>query len=175
MKLPILLVGAAERTLRDIEDFEVLCYHYDIMAIGIDAINNCMLPIKYVATYHYEDIKAIKELLQQRGFHTYKIIHHKDIENDIPLTDVDIVEPHIAPSGSSALLGTMAAIHLGYTKIIISGCPLIGQDKTKAKFSYTTFQKGWEHRKPELKDYVRSMSGFTKELLGLPTLDWLNN
>ena len=165
---PIVLIGAAERAKRDLDSFEVLCYNYDIMAIGIDALKNCEQPVKYVATYHPEDIPLIKKEMLAKGFHGYKIIHQDKI------ADVDIVELFVPPSGSSALLGTLAAIKLGYTKIILTGCPLIGQDRTKAKFDYATFREGWKNKEVVVKSNVRSMSGWTAEFLGMPTTEWLN-
>jgi len=164
---PIILIGAAERTLRDIASFDLLCDNYDSMAIGLDAIDKCEFPINYIASYHDEDFKKIKEKLKTKGFHNYKLIHHK-------LKDgVDIVEEHLAPSGSSALLGAVAAIRLGYTKIVLCGCPLIGIASTK--YDYALFQKGWVHREKEVKPYVKSMSGFIKEKFGEPTIEWIND
>jgi hypothetical protein len=60
---------------------------------------------------------------------------------------------------------------LGYKRIILCGCPLIGFNKGNQ--SYAPFQKGWEKNGEELKPFVRSMSGFTREFLGEPDKGWL--
>ena len=65
------------------------------------------------------------------------------------------------------MLGIEVAIGLGYEKIIITGCPLMDQ-------KYIQFQEGWRKRFIIIKDKVRSMSGWTRDLLGAPTEEWLD-
>jgi len=123
-------------------------------------------PIKYVATYHPVEIPQIRSHRELAGGNTdYLVISMEAREG------VDIVEPFEPPSGSSALLGVQAALRLGYKKIILCGCPLIG--KNAAGGTYETFQKGWRFHAAKLKDCVRSMSGWTADFLGRPTADWL--
>jgi hypothetical protein len=43
----------------------------------------------------------------------------------------------------------------------------------EAVCAYESYRKGWERKLPDIKDRVRSMSGWTKELLGKPTKGWL--
>ena len=66
----------------------------------------------------------------------------------------------------SAMYGIQLGIHLGYDKIILVDCPL--DDYCAA------YQEGFNEAFPLIKDKVRSMSGFTKELFGEPTDDWIN-
>jgi hypothetical protein len=60
---------------------------------------------------------------------------------------------------------------MGYQRIILCGCPLIGKNDKAG--SYETFRRGWEARRQELEDRVRSMSGWTREYLGAPDREWL--
>jgi len=69
-------------------------------------------------------------------------------------------------------LGTVAAIKLGYKKIILCGCPLEGACRTGFQ-PYNHFQRGWIARYQEVFSYTRSMSGYTKEILGFPTKKWI--
>jgi hypothetical protein len=86
---------------------------------------------------------------------------------------VDLVYPFEKPSGSSSLLAAMSAVDLGYLKIVLIGCPLEGvNDKN---YPYTVFRKGWQAHVNKLEKRVRSMSGWTAEFLGEPTLEWVRN
>ena len=40
---------------------------------------------------------------------------------------------------------------------------------------YETFQAGWIVKEAQVKPFTRSMNGWTKEFLGAPTLEWLEN
>jgi hypothetical protein len=126
-------------------------------------------PIKYVATYHPEDIPGIQERRRQSGGNTdYKIISH------LPKEGVDICIPEYwAPSGSSSLLGAQAGLEMGYDRIVLCGCPLTGN--APGGNPYEAFRPGWESRKETLLGKVKSMSGWTRELLGAPDEQWLSS
>ena len=141
------------------------CFTY--MALGDKMVHLLPFRIEYVATYHPTEIPKIKELRESGGGNTdYKVISHEQ------RPDVDIFEPFRPPSGSSALLGTLAAIRLGYNRIILCGCPLTGINEID-KSNYETFRAGWTALKKEVHNKVRSMSGWTRELLGEPSEEWL--
>lgn len=166
----LIIVGSAPCALEDfasaIARLGSSCCH--IMLIGLSSSGLIASDVNYIATYHPNDIPSIEKSRKEIGANTdYLIIGHKKREG------VDIVEPYVAPSGSSALLGALAGIRMGYDKIILCGCPLIGVNK-KAFRPYSEFQKGWKAKEKEVRPFVRSMSGWTKELLGEPTADWLN-
>lgn len=169
----LLIVGSSPTALDDfikmvnlLSSLSITDYH--IMLIGLSSSAIIASDIDYIATYHPKDIKLIYEARRKIGANlNYKIISHT---NDV---GVNIVEPHIKPSGSSALLGTSAGIRLGYTKIILCGCPLEGKND-KASQPYDSFQRGWLARQNEIFPFVRSMSGWTKRFLGEPTQDWIN-
>jgi len=173
-----LIVGCAPCWEDDLNQFKTICSEFDVFAIGLDCPYK--EEIKYFVTYHIEDIEAYKR--KKTG--DYKIISHT---NDFikysrerrkkpkwANTNVDIVYPHQAPSGSSSLLGTKAALFkLGYNKVVLIGCPMdTGSIENKAK-SYSVFRKGWLYFKSDLVGKVKSMSGWTKELLGEPTKGWV--
>lgn len=156
------VIGSANCAQDDYKKFLEYKIKHDVLVVGIDALNKYKGQVKYFATYHAEDIPKCQD-------RAYKIICHKQW-NDM----VDIIRPidlKKEPSGSSALLGTLVAIDRGYKKIILCGCPL--QGKNDKGVSYVVFQKGWKFHKQSVADYVRSMSGWTKEFFGYPTLEWL--
>ena len=138
----------------------------DIMVIGKDC--EYAGHVDFFATYHPADIPVYKVKRKAAGQNTdYKIICHVN-EKDKP---VDLLFRYEHPSGSSALLGTQAAIYSGYKKIVLCGCPLEGVNEQN--YSYTSFQKGWVKHKAELEDKVRSMSGWTAKHLGKCDEEWL--
>ena len=68
-------------------------------------------------------------------------------------------------SAGDGMYGVQLGIYFDYEKIILADCPL--DDKCEGD------QEGWKEAYESLKDKVRSMSGFTKELFGEPTDEWI--
>jgi hypothetical protein len=78
--------------------------------------------------------------------------------------------------GSSGMLGVRLHFHLGVWPIVVCGVPMDKRpkfDKPGAWNGGTEFPKDWERLKPDLAGRVRSFSGYTRELLGKPTLAWI--
>lgn len=80
-------------------------------------------------------------------------------------------------SGSSGLYAVRVARELkNCTRIVLAGVPMtvephdFGGAPWKAA---RTFQQAWKQSKDQIKPYVRSMSGWTRDLLGAPTPEWL--
>jgi hypothetical protein len=96
----------------------------------------------------------------------YKVISH------IQTAGVDIVIPNVGPSGSSSLLGVWAGLELGYDRIVMCGCPLIGKNTFGRDYN-KQYARGWVHACNRIKPFVRSMSGWTRDLIGKPTKEWI--
>lgn len=164
----LIITGSAPCTLEDLSNIPFPHDRFDFMAIGLDAVDKYKMPIRYVATYHPAEIDEIRKRREDFGGNTdYEVISH-EARSNVHLCIVDWWKP----SGSSALLGVQAALHLGYHRIILCGCPLTGKNEKNG--SYEVFRKGWEVHREKFKNSVRSMSGWTCELLGLPTEEWIN-
>lgn len=154
---------------------------FDYMAIGLDAADIISVPIRHVATYHNYELPAFRERRIKSGLNIDYLAHsHEAFRSTSTPIDgrtwpdlkpdgspwVDRIWPYQKPSGSSALLGIQAGLGMGYEKIIVTGCPLSGR--------YEEFHKGWIVQLDTIKDTVRSMSGWTRDLLGAPTKEWMN-
>lgn len=171
MNAILVITGAAPGVI-----FDLMCAQdllsdrpADYMAIGQDAVDRYLYPsLKYVATYHPEDIPEIyRRRNAARGNIDFQVIGHKHN----PMIH-HVITDRWKPSGSSALLGVQAAIQaFGYLKIILCGCPLEGESARGAH--YRSFRAGWEERSAEVLGPVKSMSGWTREFLGEPTEEWL--
>lgn len=145
-----------------------------VMLIGLDSVEKYLGHAVYFATYHPSDIGPAFDRRKAAGGNTdYMIIAHQPhIEQSTGQDLVDLIIPFEPPTGSSALLGVLAGIKLGYEKIIVCGCPLTG--KNADQYDYANFRAGWTAKLAMIKDKTRSMSGWTMELLGAPTEEWLN-
>ncbi len=81
--------------------------------------------------------------------------------------------------GSSGMLGAFVALTMA-ERVVLCGVPI---DPTMPHFAFTNgkpwedaykFQRHWIDNRIDLQDRVKSMSGFTRELLGAPTREWLD-
>lgn len=181
MKNPIVLIGSAPCLY---DDFDALPgwsewppIKYDYMAIGTSVIardEELLSLVSYIAALDIgEDMPKIQQV---RGRRKIKLISWT------PGEGVDLVVPYKYPSpqaitgwsGSSALLGALGALRLGYKKIILIGCPLVGDIPATSGARYEMYQEGWRNREAEVKGKVKSLSGWTSQFLGKPTEGWLN-
>lgn len=162
---PLIILGSASSLLEDYNKALSLgMQDHDCLVVGITALKMIDFPVKYFASYHPEVMPKV-----DKENKPYKIICHEQYEGM-----VDIIKPlkfNEEPSGSSSLLGVLAGIDEGYKKIILCGCPMTG--KNAKTYPYAVFRKGWVFHEKYIKPYVRSMCGWTKELLGEPTEEWL--
>lgn len=91
------------------------------------------------------------------------------------LTNIQTVDVN---GGSSGLIAAMVAVGpLNADKVVLCGIPM----QVSAQYDNTTpwreadkHQAAWRAYLPQLAGRVKSMSGWTQELLGAPTKEWLN-
>lgn len=79
--------------------------------------------------------------------------------------------------GSSGLFAVKVALRdLGHDKVIAAGVPMTATPHffdTGRWAERNSFIEGWQSHASEIKPRVRSMSGWTRELLGAPSKQWL--
>lgn len=80
-------------------------------------------------------------------------------------------------SGSSGLFAVKAALDTGHDRVICAGVPMeprAGHFHRRSVWDQCLgFRRGWEQSLPHIEAKVRSISGWTKDLLGAPTPEWL--
>lgn len=86
--------------------------------------------------------------------------------------------PGQTQSGSSGLFALkVALVDLGFDKAILCGVPMEPAGKhffdAREWRGAHAHKQGWKEALPEIASRARSMSGWTAELLGQPTEDWL--
>lgn len=81
--------------------------------------------------------------------------------------------------GSSGLLCVAVAFELGVQKIVLAGVPLRKTFKhydSEAPWDEARqYWPAWELHLSRMTDRVRSLSGWTQDLLGFPTREWLHD
>jgi len=174
MKEKIVILGIAPCLEEDLSNLCKLqdLKEVDFMAVGLDCSDRVVSDIQHMATYHVEELEQFRARRQRIGANLdYQTHSHK--------APADRVWPLVARSplsGSSAFLGCQAAVGMCYQKIILCGCPMQGQNLIKKRATgYDKFQKGWVKFAPQMfGDKVKSLSGFTRDLMGFPTKEWLD-
>jgi hypothetical protein len=126
-------------------------------------------------TLHPEKMVGWRKERKANGF-TSALVH---VGNEIaPGVDrvVDYRFPSMGSSGSSGLYAAKVAMELA-DRIVLCGVPMQAREAhffDAAQWAeFGSFTQGWQDAMPYIKDRVRSMSGWTKELLGAPSPQWL--
>lgn len=81
-------------------------------------------------------------------------------------------------TGSSGLFALkVALIDLGFDRAVLCGVPMEPMGchffDAKAWTGASSHRRGWQEALPHIKDRARSMCGWTADLLGRPTEEWL--
>lgn len=86
--------------------------------------------------------------------------------------------PIESQGGSSGMLCITVAMHLGFDKIVLAGVPMTKAakhyDDPKPWHEARQYHNVWNRHAPKLQGRVKSLSGWTRELLGEPTESWIN-
>jgi hypothetical protein len=124
---------------------------------------------------HPEMMLADYKVREARGYpRADKLYVHDKAPIDSPLFDqrIDYLFPGQTKSGSSGLFGVKVALELGFDRIVLCGVPLVREagkiDKGEIWHGADSYKAGWHQVLPQIAPYVRSMSGWTRQLLGAP-------
>lgn len=109
---------------------------------------------------------------------------HKDFVTHIPDYAVPKIPGYIWTipklAGTSGMFGVLIGLGLGYKRIILAGIPLtctahFWYPSVPVKMDKKGIRQSWERISNLIfEGRVRSLSGWTKELLGEPTEEWLS-
>lgn len=169
MSLPLLIMGFAA------------CLFDDLAAIGpldcdVMAVNRAGLvagAIDHWVSLHAAQLVAFA--LQRdaadmaRGYRTWA---------PEPCIGIDHVTTDVERFGTSGLYAVRIALHkLRYDRIILAGIPLDDAQPyvggAPIPYPLIGHRTAWRRACAEMGDRVRSMSGYTRSLLGAPTESWL--
>lgn len=181
----VLVVGSGNSVWDDLANLDDLV---DIRTFPVVTINDMGTvypePIAVYCTLHPEKFRMWQDKRNVNGLNTdYLAVTHErnDVVPDRFPYRVDRVVGHewsdASGSGSSGLYAVKVALALGAARVVLAGVPLDANfnhfnDRQKWH-ECSMFQHTWEQVAPRLQGKVKSLSGFTKNLLGEPTFRWL--
>jgi hypothetical protein len=174
-----LVIGSARNWEEDVAAAEAMAeFKHFVVVKGV----GCIWPREVDAwvTLHNEMIESQVADRKKAGFSDAKAIYSWDKPPKIRCIThrTEFRWPNQKVSASSGIFGAkVAAVDLGFNRVVLCGCPLEAGwgriDYTHAWTHARSFIKGFLQAVPDMIN-VRSMSGFTREHLGAPTIEWLN-
>ena len=193
----LLVVGSAPCLFNDVQKAVAACHAkrigYDVMAINEAA---GALEVDHIATMHAENMRLFRmKQAYLRGKDKHFTTHAVDrIESGMKFGDYAAVDHFWNGANScatSAFAGVKIGFLMGYEKIVLCGCPMNGGDGyyndgetdpgsvVNPRFGFLDPEKGvvrsWKESAAnyaeDFKDHIWSMSGYTREIMGVP--EWL--
>lgn len=128
--------------------------------------------IDYLVTLHPEKLPRWQAERLRQGWNEPATVAHE------PPADVlmDYRFPGMNASGSSGLFAVKVALEAGADRVVLAGVPMTATPHFFDAGHWgerESFAAAWEIALPSIRDRVRSMSGWTRALLGAPSPDWL--
>lgn len=182
-----LVVGCAACVWKDVLQAQKLCHYDTIICVK-------MAGVYWPGRFHiwagvHPEYMADYIQKRRRRFpfsDSYEIVAplESELDNNYRKIPVDRrVSYHWGDNsrtGSSGLYGVKVAINDEHTHVVLAGIPMDGQKhftrgKSWIEGASGSYRHGWIDALPYIKDRVRSVSGWTKELLGQPTPEWIAN
>ena len=157
---------------------------------AVVAVNNMILHWKarvhHGVSLHAEEPPLWRLLRGQYGCdagHTHTHAYRESRDPRIPNCDYIWKIRGSALAGTSTLFAVAVALALGYSRIVVAGAPLDGKrhfyDSPGVEckqFASTSVRQEWQNAQTHVfQDRVRSLSGWTRELLGEPADSWIAN
>ena len=175
----LVVAGCASCVWDDIDKIEL--NKKDVLAVN--DIGLYLFRITHWASCHPVIINSGSAIRRVRLDHCRRedsfLSHIPDYSSNEGLADFIWTIPQL--QGTSGMFGTLIGLYLGYSKIILAGIPLDSSPHFYAqKSKYSNFDREGIHKSWKkindliFEDKVRSLSGWTRELLGEPTKEWLN-
>jgi hypothetical protein len=167
-----LVVGGSNAVLEEFQKARMLCDMLPYMTfVCNDMIAVFPYPIDHAVTLHPDKMQIW--------------MHHRQQAQLPPITRTWAHRGYAGFTdhtkdwgGSSGLLCTKIAREQGFTHIILCGVPMTVEDMHfKRGVRWTAahgFRRGWDRQIVGLKPFLRSMSGWTKQIFGEPTREWLD-
>lgn len=169
------VLGSATNGFAELETLRTLAPVAGVYAVN-DAAAEYPGPLDAFVTLHPE---KLPEWVAKRSYvdssHKCEYIAH--CEGPLVTRVVDYRWPGMSASGSSGLFAVKVALEKPEQRVVLCGVPM---DAMRAHynnalpwFEVDSFWAAWSTALPYIKDRVRSMSGHTAQLLGMPTREFL--
>jgi hypothetical protein len=166
-----LILGGAFCVFEDIEASQEL-FLPDVI-IAVNDIGIYIEDIDHWVTMHPEKMPV---WVEQRKKHGFEKPNMWTTPEKIEKAKKEVEGYSLVNSkGGSGILGVNLAKFLGATKIVLAGIPMTQNshfNKENHWMEATLYRQFWRGEKSYVR-WVRSMSGWTKEMYGPPTEEWL--
>lgn len=173
MATDLIALGGARGVWDEFEEARIIFPDADVGAVN-DAGAQYPGQLKLWCTLHPEKFEAWQRNRRRRGLNTdFTSVSHKRVAN----APIDQVRQQIFSGCSGLYLCQVAVMTFGYRRIIACGMPLTEDPHFFDDAAWNdarNYRRGWKEaaQQPELRGKVRSMSGWTRSLLGGPE-EWL--
>lgn len=170
----LIAIGGADCAWEDFDKALELCPNADVGACN-DAGADFRGHLSIWATLHAERFWEWQRRRALKGLNEdYIAVSNKGHAN----TRVDRIQNEFW-SGTSGLYLCQVALSMGYDKVIACGMPLDSRphyfDSSEWE-PHIRYRRGWKEAlgQREVQGRIKSMSGWTRELCGDPTKEWLS-
>jgi hypothetical protein len=170
------VLGGARGNLAELETLRTLCRVDAVFAVNDAAAQYPGADLEAFVTLHPEKLPEWLSRRNVDNLHKPTIVAH--CEGPLVTQVVDYRWPGMNASGSSGLFAVKVALEK-YDQVVLCGVPM---DAMRAHFfdsapwfEVDSFWQAWQIALPYIKDRVRSMSGRTAQLLGMPTKEFLSS
>lgn len=169
------VLGGANGGLDDLRSFQRLAKVRAVFAVN-DAAAEYPGPLAAFVTLHPEKLPVWLERRWALELPAPDEIVAHEAQKGVTRV-VDYRWPGMNASGSSGLFAVKVALEAGFDRVVLCGVPM---DTSRTRHAMSTFHNdrgsfldAWKIALPHLRDRVRSFNGWTRDLLGPPTPDWL--
>ena len=177
---PLLIVGCGRCVWDDFKQYMAMGVHSDVMLLN-DAIVHFPMKKGYYPThavcYDAGRVNIYRDLRKAKINHDDFLTHSVDKPADMKWQLIRNFKPCL-----SGNFGAFIAVAMGYKRLALAGCPEDDSGhywddlETHPHFDFNTrgMHWHWTDHMSLFEGKVRSLSGWTADKFGKPTIDWLN-
>lgn len=170
----MIALGGAEGVWNELSEALKLCPNADVGGVN-EAARDHEGHLSVWATLHPSKFADWQRQRERKVLNTdYIACAHKDD----PEARLDLVTNEVWSGTSGLYLCQVALLKLGYSQVIVCGMPLEDSPHyfdSEQWWAAPNYRRGWKKAVGgELSGKIRSMSGWTRELVGPPDSGWLS-
>lgn len=180
----VLITGDGKTFPSDLEMFLSWGVPHDVMAIG-RSINHYQGKVLHWANVDGTDSSWWAKNLPLKNDGKLPIRHSigkaEGYDIDWEIIDPILWDPEeVLWHGSTALFAVYISLAIGYEKIVLAGCPLdskghfyFADEHYGPRWTPESYQAWFEFARTDESRKVRSLSGYTAQIVGEPSKEWL--
>lgn len=177
--MKVLIIGRARGNWEEVEAAKALGSFDQTICINSAGVDYPE-PFDHWVSFHVLNFPAWTEQRAQKGYfpvpNYWSTEFRGSVRSKIP--GWDRIKYVRVEGGASGLIAVMVALReLRATRVVLAGIPMTpeaGHYNEEGPWRECIHHRGsWQFAEPDMNGIVRSMSGWTQELLGVPTKAWL--